>query len=166
MIPHRRDIDGLRAVAVSSVIAYHVSEKYLPGGYIGVDIFFVLSGFLITSIIWSELAAGRFTIQRFYERRVRRIMPALLTMVAASSAAAICILLPSDLIGYGKSFSPRLRSLPTSTSGGTPIIFHRPLNRSHCFTFGPWASKSNSTCSSPCFSCSSRHSGVAVRWRR
>lgn len=102
---HRLDIDGLRAVAVLSVIAFHIDRAWLAGGYLGVDVFFVLSGFLITSIIWREAAegGGGFSILRFYDRRIRRIMPALLLVVALVTLAASLILLPSDLVGYGKS---------------------------------------------------------------
>jgi peptidoglycan/LPS O-acetylase OafA/YrhL len=100
---YRPDLDGLRAVAVLSVIAFHLSPKLLRGGYLGVDIFFVLSGYLITNIIWREALNGRFSIARFYERRVRRIMPALLVTLIAVSACAIALLLPIDLKGYAKS---------------------------------------------------------------
>lgn len=103
LISYRADIDGLRAVAVTSVIAFHLSRSWLPGGYLGVDIFFVLSGYLITLILWREAIKGQFSIIRFYERRVRRIMPALLLLLFVATAAAIVLLLPADLIGYGKS---------------------------------------------------------------
>jgi peptidoglycan/LPS O-acetylase OafA/YrhL len=103
VIPYRRDIDGLRAIAVLSVIAYHMRRESLPGGYLGVDMFFVLSGFLITSIIWGEIRTGRFSIARFYDRRVRRIMPALLILLMAATPVAAALLLPSDLIGYARS---------------------------------------------------------------
>ena len=68
---YRPDVDGLRAIAVMAVIAFHLSKAALPGGYFGVDIFFVLSGFLITAIIWREMVLGEFTIRRFYDRRLR-----------------------------------------------------------------------------------------------
>ena len=91
---YRSDLDGLRALAVLAVIFYHISGKVLPGGYLGVDIFFVLSGFLITNIIWRESLKGNFSIARFYERRVRRIMPALLVLLLVVSAFASVLLLP------------------------------------------------------------------------
>ncbi|MBK5169389.1 acyltransferase [Burkholderia sp. R-70211] len=74
---YRPDIDGLRAVAVLAVVAFHAFPSLLPGGFVGVDIFFVISGFLITNILLSEMQAGRFSIARFYVRRIRRIFPAL-----------------------------------------------------------------------------------------
>ena len=100
---YRPDIDGLRAVAVVAVIAYHLQAALLPGGFLGVDVFFVISGYLITSIIWREIGEHDFSILRFYERRVRRIGPALLATLAAVTFVAAAILLPVDLIGYARS---------------------------------------------------------------
>lgn len=102
MIPYRPDIDGLRAIAVTSVVIYHVSESVLPGGFVGVDIFFVISGFLITSIIRTELAEGTFSLLAFYERRARRILPALFAMLAIVTAVSAIVLIPNDLESYGK----------------------------------------------------------------
>jgi peptidoglycan/LPS O-acetylase OafA/YrhL len=102
-LQYRADIDGLRAVAVLSVIMFHLSSSLLPGGYLGVDMFFVLSGYLITAIISKEIDDKSFTILQFYERRIRRIMPALLFMLAVITALAMVLLLPADLIGYGRS---------------------------------------------------------------
>jgi peptidoglycan/LPS O-acetylase OafA/YrhL len=103
VISYRPDIDGLRAIAVLSVILYHMRRDALPGGYLGVDIFFVLSGFLITSILWGEIREGSFSIARFYDRRIRRIMPALSLLLIVATPVAAALLLPSDLIGYGRS---------------------------------------------------------------
>jgi peptidoglycan/LPS O-acetylase OafA/YrhL len=102
-VAYRPDIDGLRAIAVLSVIFYHLSTSTVAGGFLGVDMFFVLSGFLITSIIWREAQLHRYSIARFYERRVRRILPALLLVLAFTTLFSALVLLPADLIGYGKS---------------------------------------------------------------
>ena len=75
---YRADIDGLRAIAVLSVVAFHLDPLGVKGGFVGVDIFFVISGFLITGHLQSDLQAGRFSLVRFYERRLRRIGPALM----------------------------------------------------------------------------------------
>src|SRR5687767_13855310 len=85
-LPYRSDIDGLRAVAVLSVIAFHAFPHWFPGGFIGVDIFFVISGFLISSIILQDLGGAGFSFRRFYARRIKRIFPALLLVVAACMA--------------------------------------------------------------------------------
>ena len=78
-IPYRPEIDGLRALAVISVIVYHAKNNLLPGGFLGVDIFFVISGYLITSLIIKELKiSGNFSFSKFYIRRMRRILPAML----------------------------------------------------------------------------------------
>jgi peptidoglycan/LPS O-acetylase OafA/YrhL len=102
-IQHRADIDGLRAVAVLSVVFFHMSKQGLAGGYLGVDIFFVLSGYLICAIIWREIRDGRFSVARFYDRRIRRIMPALLLVLLVTTLASVVLLLPSDLVGYSRS---------------------------------------------------------------
>ena len=103
---YRADIEGLRALAVVPVIFCHV-RLFCPGGFIGVDVFFVISGYLITRIILSHLGKGSFTPARFYERRVRRIFPALFLMLAVSSACAYLLLLPHEIIAFGKSLIRR-----------------------------------------------------------
>ena len=95
---YRPDIDGLRAIAVLAVVLHHLSASLVPGGYVGVDVFFVISGYLITSIISREMAEGRFTFVGFYERRARRIFPALFAMLAVALAASYFLLLPSDMV--------------------------------------------------------------------
>lgn len=82
---YRTDIDGIRAIAVLSVLAFHLNHELLPGGFAGVDVFFVISGFLITGIIKRELEEGSFTLLGFYERRVRRIFPALFFTLVATA---------------------------------------------------------------------------------
>ena len=99
---YRPDIDGLRAVAVLSVVAYHAFPKWLPGGFTGVDVFFVISGFLITRIVLDDLEAGSFGFVDFYARRVRRLFPALLLVLATSFAIAWIVLLPNEYAQLGK----------------------------------------------------------------
>jgi peptidoglycan/LPS O-acetylase OafA/YrhL len=92
---YRPDIDGLRAVAVVLVVCFHAFPEAMPGGFIGVDIFFVISGFLITGIIMRELDQGRFSLLAFYGRRIRRIFPALITVLVAVLALGWLWMLPS-----------------------------------------------------------------------
>ena len=96
---YRPDIDGLRAVAVLAVVLHHLSAPLIPGGYVGVDVFFVISGYLITRIISREMQEGTFTFARFYERRARRIFPALFAVLAVTLVAGYFLLLPSDYSG-------------------------------------------------------------------
>jgi peptidoglycan/LPS O-acetylase OafA/YrhL len=99
----RADIQGLRAIAVLSVVAYHASASLLPGGYVGVDIFFVISGYLITGILMKEIDGGRFSIADFYERRVRRLFPALFTMLAACIIAGAIWMTPWEYEEFAKT---------------------------------------------------------------
>ena len=85
---YRPEIDGLRALAVVPVILYHAGFETLSGGFLGVDIFFVISGFLITSIIINDLNSKQFSLKHFYERRARRILPALFVVMAATCAGS------------------------------------------------------------------------------
>ncbi|HDR0675595.1 TPA: acyltransferase [Pasteurella multocida] len=73
---YRADIDGLRALAILSVVIFHINYSLLPGGFLGVDIFFVISGYLITSIIYVDINSGKFSFSEFYQKRIRRILPA------------------------------------------------------------------------------------------
>jgi peptidoglycan/LPS O-acetylase OafA/YrhL len=100
---YRREIDGLRAIAVIPVILYHAGLNAFSGGYVGVDIFFVISGYLITSIILTEKSNDSFTIITFYERRVRRILPALFVVISACLPFAWFLLLPSDMMEFAES---------------------------------------------------------------
>jgi peptidoglycan/LPS O-acetylase OafA/YrhL len=100
---YRREIDGLRALAVLPVMSFHAGFEYFSGGFVGVDVFFVISGYMITTILLSELANGEFSIVRFYERRARRIMPALFLVMAACLPFAWLWLLPSDMKEFANS---------------------------------------------------------------
>ena len=117
--PHRyrADLDGLRAVAVSAVLLFHYGFG-LPGGFVGVDVFFVLSGYLITAIVWAEVARGTFSLVAFYERRIRRIVPALAVMLLACGTAFFFVFLPEDMWLLARSeFAAALF--------GTNILFHQ-----------------------------------------
>lgn len=107
-VKYRPDIDGLRALAVIPVVWFHSDLPGLPGGFTGVDTFFVISGYLITLIIHREMMSGDFRFSRFYERRVRRIAPALLTVLVASSLAAFFFLLPYELEQFAASAAAAL----------------------------------------------------------
>ena len=100
---YRAEIDGLRAVAVVPVVLFHAGFAVFSGGYVGVDVFFVISGFLITAIIIRELDEGTFSLTAFYERRARRILPALFCVIAACLPFAFLLLVPQDLKDFGKS---------------------------------------------------------------
>ena len=94
---YRPDIDGLRGVAVALVVAYHAFPKIRTGGFIGVDVFFVISGYLITQLVLTGLHARRFSLAEFYRRRVRRIVPALLVVMTACCIFGWLLLLPTEL---------------------------------------------------------------------
>ncbi|TIL36586.1 acyltransferase family protein [Mesorhizobium sp.] len=100
---YRADINGLRAVAVAPVVLYHAGFSTISGGFVGVDIFFVISGFLITSDIIDRIENDNFSLVEFYHRRVRRIFPALFAMLAACFVMAWLVMPPGELIGFGKS---------------------------------------------------------------
>ena len=100
---YRREIDGLRALAVLPVILFHAGFEIFSGGFVGVDVFFVLSGYLITRLIVNEIHLGQFSITGFYERRARRILPALFFVMACSIPLAWLLLLPSDFVDFSQS---------------------------------------------------------------
>lgn len=100
---YRRELDGLRALAVLPVILFHAGFETFSGGFVGVDVFFVISGYLITTIILAELNRGNFSIVNFYERRARRILPALFLVMLACIPFAWILLAPADLNSFAKS---------------------------------------------------------------
>jgi len=100
---YRVEIDGLRALAVVPVILYHAGFQFFSGGYLGVDVFFVISGYLITSIIISEMSKGKFSLVRFYERRTRRILPALLLVLLFSTPFAWVYLPANEMKNFTNS---------------------------------------------------------------
>ena len=100
---YRTEIDGLRALAIAPVILFHAGFSTFSGGYIGVDVFFVISGYLITSILSTDLQGNQYSMIAFYERRARRILPALFMMLVVSLLLAYVMLNPADLREYAKS---------------------------------------------------------------
>lgn len=101
-LAYRADIDGLRAVAVLSVVAFHAFPRGVRGGFIGVDVFFVISGFLISTIIFQGLESGRFSVATFYRRRIQRIFPSLLLVLWATLALGWCVLLVGEYTQLGR----------------------------------------------------------------
>jgi len=102
---YRPEIDGLRAIAIIPVILFHAGFEWFSGGYVGVDVFFVISGYLIASIIIREKEAGAFSFAHFYERRARRILPALFFILLICIPFAWLLLLPQELNDFGKSLA-------------------------------------------------------------
>jgi peptidoglycan/LPS O-acetylase OafA/YrhL len=103
VLKYRRDIDGLRAIAVVPVVIYHIARSFMPGGYVGVDIFFVISGYLISGNIFQEIEANRFSIARFYERRIRRIGPAYAAVLCFCAIVVFAKFYPGESIKFSAS---------------------------------------------------------------
>ncbi|HEV7606633.1 MAG TPA: acyltransferase [Steroidobacteraceae bacterium] len=111
--PHYRpDIDGLRAFAVTAVVAFHGAPGLLPGGFLGVDVFFVISGYLISGLVLAEVRAGSFSITTFYLRRARRILPALLLMLFVVSLLALLVLMPVELWNFANELIASVAFVP------------------------------------------------------
>ena len=130
---YRPDIDGLRAISILLVVIYHAHPWLIPGGFVGVDVFFVISGFLITKIVLADISAGRFSVAIFYGRRVRRLFPALLIVLVATVTIGWFVLLPDryELLGKnlvaGTAFTANLFQLTqtgyfASTATESPLL--------------------------------------------
>lgn len=131
-LPYRPDIDGLRALSIIVVVFYHAGVPYFGGGFVGVDVFFVISGYLITSIILTEMGQGTFALTAFYERRARRLMPTLSIVLLATFVASLVIMTPYDLMLVGKSmFYTLILSanlyFADQTGYFSPAMEHAPL---------------------------------------
>ena len=105
MVTYRREIDGLRAVAVLPVLFFHAGFSIFAGGFIGVDIFFVISGYLITSILLKEMRVKNFSLLNFYERRARRILPPLFLVMLCCIPAAFFLMVPNQFIDFSESLA-------------------------------------------------------------
>lgn len=115
---HRSDIDGLRAISVLAVLLFHLRIPGFSGGFVGVDVFFVISGFLITSIVAADIEAGRFEFARFWSRRARRLLPAFFVTLALSCIAAFLFFAPQHLENFAQS-------LVAATFGFSNVLFWR-----------------------------------------
>jgi hypothetical protein len=142
---YRPDIDGLRAVAILPVIFFHAGLGIFSGGFIGVDVFFVISGYLITTIIANDQERGSFSILQFYERRVRRIVPALAIVVAFSCAAAFMVMLPDQLVAFAKSVLYLVFFCSNVFFWHEAAIFNLRRKPLRCCTHGRLRLRSNST---------------------
>ena len=103
ILEYRKEIDGLRAIAVLPVMFFHAGLNFIQGGFYGVDVFFVISGYLITSMILHQKSNSAFSIMNFYERRARRILPALIIVMLACIPFAFILMQPDDLENFGQS---------------------------------------------------------------
>ncbi len=119
---YRADIDGLRAVAVLPVCWYHAGLPGLSGGFVGVDVFFVISGYLMAALIGRDLADARFSLSEFYERRARRILPALFAMLLVCSVAAAIVVPPKLFSDFGASLAG------AALFGSNLVFWHRSAN--------------------------------------
>lgn len=124
-LKYRPEIDGLRAIAVMSVILFHAGFTWIPGGYVGVDVFFVISGYLITSILLREHSAGTYSLRDFYERRARRILPALYVVMAVCVPLGWWLMPPDQLVGLGKSMIATVAFVSNLFFGFTTDYFDR-----------------------------------------
>jgi Acyltransferase family len=146
VLPYVPALDGIRALAVAGVLAYHTGVGWLPGGFLGVDVFFVLSGFLITSLLLAERrATGRIDLRAFWLRRARRLLPAAFLVIGASVIAA-ALLAPGDL---ARTRADALASFVYANnwhrSWATTRTSRRSSGRRCCCTSGRWPSRSSST---------------------
>jgi peptidoglycan/LPS O-acetylase OafA/YrhL len=131
-LSYRRDIDGMRGIAVMTVIAYHSGLAAMSGGFVGVDVFFVISGYLIGSIVLSEVLEGRFRFSEFYARRSRRILPALFLVVVCSLVGALLLFSPLELKQFAGAGSATILAISNiyfwlSTNYFSPSAEFNPL---------------------------------------
>ncbi|KRR19520.1 hypothetical protein CQ14_16990 [Bradyrhizobium lablabi] len=126
MTRYRADIDGLRAIAVIPVLLYHVGVPGFSGGFVGVDIFFVISGYLICGMIGADIRNGSFSLANFYKRRILRILPALFVMFLVTSVLAAIYCLPVELVDYARSLASAVASVSNVYFAQTAGYFDAP----------------------------------------
>ena len=126
MTRYRADIDGLRAIAVIPVLLYHVGVPGFAGGFVGVDIFFVISGYLICGMIDADIRNGSFSLGNFYKRRILRILPALFVMFLVTSVLASLYCLPVELVDYARSLASAVASISNVYFAQTAGYFDAP----------------------------------------
>jgi peptidoglycan/LPS O-acetylase OafA/YrhL len=119
----RTDIEGLRGIAVLAVVFFHAGVQWLSGGFVGVDVFFVISGYLIGAHIYADTSRGRFSIAEFYRKRAKRILPALLVLVAVSCVVAWFVLLPQELVYFARFSMPAVLSYSNIKAAGQISYF-------------------------------------------
>ena len=143
---YRADIDGLRAVAILSVVGFHAFPKLIHGGFIGVDIFFVVSGFLISTILFGSLEKDSFSFVEFYSRRIRRIFPGLIVVLIAAFTAGWFLLLADEYKQFGSDVWPEEpASSPISFCGKRAAISTMRRKQNLYFIYGLWGLKNSST---------------------
>lgn len=125
--PYRADIDGLRAIAVLSVVGFHLGFRPVAGGFAGVDVFFVISGYLIGRTVWTDVQTGQFSLVDFYAKRMRRLFPALFAMLLATSVISMVVLYPAYLVDFGKSLASAALSISNFYFWSNTNYFDAPV---------------------------------------
>ena len=134
-ISFRNDINGLRAISVLAVVFYHADIPFFDGGWLGVDVFFVISGYLISNIIISELNENKFSFGNFYIRRAKRILPALFSMLLFTAPFSYFLLTPKAMIEYTQSLFLLFFSMQIITFKISIFIMQHQLSSCHCAYF-------------------------------
>ena len=140
----RNDITGLRALAVLPVLIFHAFPSLIPGGFFGVDVFFVISGYLISGIIFRGIASGSFSYIEFYEKRIKRIIPNLILLLTFVAAVGWFILLPDEYANLGMHIDAS-SSFKISSFSVKLAISRKMHCANPCSTFGAWPLKNSST---------------------
>lgn len=146
-LKYRADIDGLRAIAVLMVVLFHMNADWIPGGFIGVDIFFVISGYIITSAIYPQIVNKEFSFNQFYVKRIKRILPLFYLVAMTSLVFAYWLYTPNDFMGFADSLRYASTFIANVYFENTPVILLQPQKRCHYSILGHYRSKNNFTLS-------------------